>query len=95
MEAELLKALPNLGIGIASVYILYLVFRVAIDAINQRDKSFKEYVEANNHKSVEVMTECRDSIRAATEGMKIHNDSHRQMMDDQKRLIDLVMDKRR
>jgi hypothetical protein len=81
MTSELLTQLPNLGVGVAAVIVLYLCFKVAIEALNSRDKAFREFVEANNHKSVEVMVECRDVIREAADSIKASTDIQRQVVE--------------
>jgi uncharacterized membrane protein len=81
LEELFLKTLPNLGVGIAAVVVLYLCFKVAIDALNKRDDAFRQYVEANNHKSVEVMTECRDAIKAAAENIRQSTEIQRQVVE--------------
>jgi len=88
IEELFLKTLPNLGVGVAAVVVLYLVFRVAIEALNKRDDAFQKFVEANNHKSIEVMTECRDAIREAA-------DNIRQSTEIQKQAVEhLIRDKK-
>lgn len=84
-EEFFLKALPNLGVGVASVLIfavlLFYIFRIFVEALNQRDKTFREFVEANNHKSVEVMTECRDAIREAADNIKQNTEIQKQLIE--------------
>ncbi len=70
----LMNTLPNLGVGVAAVVVLYLCFKIAIIALNERDKAFRDFVEASNHRSVEVMTECRDAIHQAAESIKSSTD---------------------
>lgn len=70
VEQQLINMLPNLGVGVAAMVVLYLSFRDFLKTLNEKEKVFKNYVEANNHKSVEVMTECRDVMSAAAENIK-------------------------
>lgn len=100
MEAELLKALPNLGIGIAAIYVLYLVFRESIKVINERDRAFKAYVEANNHESVKMMErqvtmmeKCETAIKVSADNIKAHTEAHRQLTDTQNRLLESLIKK--
>jgi len=81
IEELFLKTLPNLGVGIAAVAVLYLVFRTAIEALNRRDEAFQKFVEANNHKSIEVMTECRDAIREAAENIRTSTEIQKQAVE--------------
>lgn len=81
IEELFLKTLPNLGVGLAAVAVLYLVFRVAIEALNKRDEAFQKFVEANNHKSVEVMTQCRDAIREAAENIRQNTEIQKQAIE--------------
>lgn len=81
IEELFLKTLPNLGVGVAAVIVLYLVFKVAIDALNKRDEAFKNFVEANNHKSIEVMTECRDAINEAAENIRTNTEIQKQLVE--------------
>lgn len=76
-----MTALPSVGVGTAAVIVLYLVFRVAVDALNKRDEAFKSFVEANNHRSVEVMTECRDAIRQAAKNIETSTEIQKQTID--------------
>lgn len=81
MNDQLIAQLPNLGVGVAAVVVLYLCFKVAVEALNSRDKAFREFVEANNHKSVEVMTECRDVIREAADNIKSSTEVQKQVIE--------------
>ncbi len=80
-EALVGETISGVGIGAGALYVLYLVFRLAFEAINKRDTAFKEYVEANNHKSVEVMTECRDAIKAASKNMELSTKIQTKLVD--------------
>lgn len=81
IEELFIKTLPNLGVGIAAVVVLYLVFRVAIEALNKRDEAFRSFVEANNHKSIEVMTECRDAINKAAANIETNTQIQKQLIE--------------
>ncbi len=81
IEELFLKTLPNLGVGVAAVVVLYLVFRAAIEALNKRDDAFQKFVEANNHKSIEVMTECRDAIKEAAENIRQSTEIQKQAVE--------------
>ena len=80
MEQTLLEMLPNLGVGLAAMVVLYLSFKLFAALIEKKDKAFTDYVNANNHKSVEVMTECRDAIKASADNIKEHTDTHKQLI---------------
>ncbi len=69
-ETALIQMLPNLGVGVAAIVVLYLCFKIAIQSINEKDRAFREYVQEHNHKSIEVMCECRDAIRESAEKIK-------------------------
>lgn len=64
----------NLGVGVASIAVIYLIVSQALKLLHEQAISFREYVEANNHKSVEVMTECRDAIKAASKNIEKSTD---------------------
>ncbi len=81
IEELFLKTLPNFGVGVAAVVVLYLVFKVAIEALNKRDEAFKNFVESNNHRSVEVMTECRDAIREAADNIRSSTEIQKQTIE--------------
>ncbi len=81
MTDSLISVLPNLGVGVAAVIVLYLCFKIAIEALNERDEAFRNFVEANNHRSVEVMTECRDVIHQAAENIKSSTEIQRQVVE--------------
>lgn len=81
MTDELIKQLPNLGVGVAAVVILYLCFKVSIEALNERDKAFREFVQSNNHRSVEVMTECKEVIHVAAENIRSSTEIQRQVVE--------------
>ncbi len=81
MTETLLTAAPNFGVGVAAVIALYLCFKYAIDALNNRDKAFKDFVESSNHRSVEVMTECRDVIREAADNIKANTEVQKLVVD--------------
>jgi hypothetical protein len=82
MESSLLaNSLQNLGVGVAAVVILYLCFKASLTAFNERDKAFRDFVEANNHRSVEIMTECRDVIHQAAENIKQSTEIQKQVID--------------
>ncbi len=68
-EASLVQMLPNLGVGVAAIVVLYLCFKIAIQSINEKDRAFREYVQEHNHKSIQVMCECRDAIRKSAENI--------------------------
>jgi hypothetical protein len=80
MELEILKQVPQLGIGVAAVIVLYLCFKIFVAALNTRDTAFKSFVEANNHRSVEVMTECRDAIRDAAANIRESTEIQKQVV---------------
>lgn len=81
IEELFLKTLPNIGVGVAAVVVLYLVFKAAIDALNKRDDAFQKFVESSNHKSVEVMTQCRDAIEAAAKNIEQNTELQRQVVE--------------
>lgn len=81
MTNELITQLPNLGVGVAAVVVLYLCFKLAVEALNERDKAFRDFVLANNHKSVEVMAECRDVIHVAAENIRSSTEIQRQVVE--------------
>ncbi len=81
MNDSLISMLPNLGVGVAAVVVLYLCFKVAVEALNDRDKAFREFVNSNNHRSVEVMTECRDVIHVAAENIRSSTEIQRQVVE--------------
>ncbi len=81
MENLLVTALPNLSVGVAAITVLYLCFKLTIMAFNERDKAFRDFVEANNHRSVEIMTECRDVIKEAAENIRQNTDTQRQVIE--------------
>jgi uncharacterized membrane protein YgaE (UPF0421/DUF939 family) len=73
----LTEQFQNLGIGVASIVILYLCFKLFLEALSKRDKilnekdnAFREFVSEHNHKSVETMMNCNNSIQEATENIK-------------------------
>ena len=81
MENLLIEALPNLGVGVAAVVVVYLCFKTAIGALNERDKAFRDFVTANNHRSVEIMSECRDVIHEAADNIKQSTEIQRQVIE--------------
>lgn len=81
MTNELIAQLPNLGVGVAAVVVLFLCFKVTVEAFNERDRAFRDFVEANNHRSVEVMTECRDVIHVAAENIKSSTEIQKQVVE--------------
>lgn len=81
IEELFLKTLPNLGVGVAAVIVLYFVFKVSIEALNKRDEAFQKFVEANNHKSIEVMAECRDAINEAAGNIRTNTEIQKQLIE--------------
>lgn len=70
MESKLLEVLPNLGVGIATVVVLYLVFRIFIEALNKREEAFRNYVTENNHKITELVIQSTLAIKESSEAIK-------------------------
>ena len=81
MDNLLINSIPNLGVGVAAVVVVYLCFKTAIGALNDRDKAFKDFVESNNHRSVEIMSECRDVIHEAADNIKMSTEIQRQVIE--------------
>ena len=81
MDTLLTNAIPNLGVGVAAVLVVYLCFKIAVAALNERDKAFRDFVEANNHSSVEIMTECRDVIKEAADNIKMSTEIQKQVIE--------------
>lgn len=81
MEDILIKTLPQLGVGVAAVVVIYLLMAKAFDALNVRDAAFKNFVESNNHRSIEVMTECRDVIREAALNIQQNTEIQKQVVE--------------
>lgn len=75
------KALPNIGVGVAAVVVLYLTFKIAIAALGERDKAFRDFVQANNHKSIEVLTQCRDAINEAAGNIRTNTEIQKQLIE--------------
>lgn len=67
MEAEILSILPNLGVGVASVTVLFLVFRLMIQELGKRDEAFRSYANEHNHETTRVIIEASNNINANTE----------------------------
>ena len=80
-EELFLKTLPNLGVGVAAVIVLYLAFKISIEALSKRDDAFRHFVETNNHRSVEVMTQCRDAIRESADNIRQSTELQKQVIE--------------
>lgn len=74
MEELLLKSLPNLGVGIASLVVLYLVFKICVSALNERDKAFREFVHARNHEMTSLIVESTTAIKESSVAIKRSSD---------------------
>lgn len=85
MIEALVPILPNLAVGVAAVLIfavlLYYVFRIFVEALNERDEAFQKFVTENNHKSVEVLTQCRDAIQEAAENIRQNTEIQKQVVE--------------
>ena len=81
MTDSLITMLPQLGVGVAAVVVIYLLMVKTIDSINARDEAFRTYVEAHNHKSVEIMTECRDVIKEAAANIAQNTEIQKQVVE--------------
>ncbi len=85
MPEAFAQILPNLAVGVAAVLIfavlLYYVFRIFVEALNERDKAFRDFVQSNNHKSIEVMTQCRDAIQEAANNIRQNTELQKQVVE--------------
>ena len=81
MSESILSILPNLSVGVASVVVLYLSYVRSLKSIDERDRSFREFVNANNHASVEVMTQCRDQIRESADNIRANTELQKMVLD--------------
>lgn len=81
IEELLSKSLPNLGVGVAAVIVLYFSFKLAVEALDRREQSFRDYVSDNNHKTTEILVEAKNSIKEASENIKLNTEILREVRD--------------
>lgn len=85
MLESLIKILPNLGVVIAAVLIfgvfVYFLFKLFIDAIDKREEAFRSYVVVNNHKTTEILVECRDVIKEAADNIRQSTEIQKQVVE--------------
>lgn len=70
MELSFLEILPNLGVGVTAVVVLYMAFSMFVKAMNSREKAFREYVQTNNHRVTELVVEATQAIKESTTVIK-------------------------
>jgi hypothetical protein len=61
------QIITSLGVGGAAIYVLWDLSKRHIKQLDERDRTYKVYVESNNHKMTELVVESTKAISKASE----------------------------